>query len=243
MQILRSFFIFVLISVCLMLLVYFVHFNLFFIPLFSHQQSDWASFGSFIGGTTGTLVAFLAYCGVRQQLEEQRTSFQKQLGELAFRQHIESIKASLEKINILSIKSVKPLEEHVKINLDTCLSSQLKTSTLKADPLIILQDVIHASRLIQSADFIYKKYTDLIERSTENLSEDTSLNEHFWSAIATWREFEKRAKFINHLAIKTKDELLENNQEIYTNELKEIKLYLIYYEIWNEDWKKMKFGF
>jgi len=226
-----------------MLLLYLVHFNLFFIPFLSHQQSDWASFGSFIGGTTGPLVAFLAYSGVRQQLKEQRKSYQKQVEALAFQQHMERIKNSFERVNVLSINSVKPLEEHVQINLDTCLSSQLKEAASKSEPLVILQDVIHASRLIQSAAFVYQQYIHLINQSTKDLSEETPLNEHRWCAIATWREFEKRAKFINYLAIKAENELLKDNPEIYKDERVEIFECLGSYESWERDWKRMGIGF
>jgi hypothetical protein len=226
-----------------MLMLYLVHFNLFFIPFLSYQQSDWASFGSFIGGTTGPLVAFLAYSGVRQQLKEQRESYQKQVESLAFQQHMERIKDSFERINILSINSVKPLEEHVQVNLDTCLSSQLKEAASKSDPLVILQDVIHASRLIQSAAFVYHQYIHLINQSTKDLSEETPLNEHRWCAIATWREFEKRAKFINYLARKAENELLKDNPEIFKYERGEILVCLGAYESWERDWKSMGIGF
>ncbi|OUR73755.1 hypothetical protein A9Q78_02690 [Methylophaga sp. 41_12_T18] len=226
-----------------MLLLYFVHFNLFSIPFLSHEQSDWSSFGSFIGGTTGPLVAFLAYSGVRQQLKEQRESYQKQLESLAFQQHMERIKDSFERVNVLSINSVKPLETHVQINLDTCLSSQLKEAASNAEPFVILQDVIHASRLIQSAAFVYQQYIHLINESTKHLSQETPLNEHRWCAIATWREFEKRAKFINHLAMKTESELLKGNPELYKDERKEILMCIGSYESWERDWKRMGIGF
>ena len=199
---LSFFFIFVLTSVCLILLLYFVHFNLFLLPFLSDKQSDWSNFGSFVGGTTGPLVAFLAYSGVRQQLKEQRLSYQKQVQAIAFQQHIERIKDSFDRVNVLSINSVKPLEAHVNLNLDTCLTSELKGAASKSEPFVILQDVIHASRLIQSAAFIYQLYIHLINESTKDLQQETPLNEHRWTAIATWREFEKRAKFINYLAIK-----------------------------------------
>jgi hypothetical protein len=223
--------------------IYFVHFNVFYFPFFSKQQSDWANFGSFIGGTTGPLVAFLAYSGVRQQLKEQRDSVKKQAEDLAFKQHIERIKDSFERVNILSINSVKPLEKHVQINLETCLSSQLKQLASQSSPLAILGDVIHASRLIQSAAFIYQQYIYLINQSTKNLSEETPLNEHRWSAIATWREFEKRAKFINYLAIKAENELLKDNPELYKYEREEILMCIASYENWERDWKKMGIGF
>jgi hypothetical protein len=226
-----------------MLLLYFVHFNLFLIPFLSHEQSDWANFGSFIGGTTGPLVAFLAYSGVRQQLKEQRLSYQKQLEALAFQQHIERIKDSFEKIKVLSINSVKPLEKHVQLNLDTCLTSELKEAASKSEPLVILQDVIHASRLIQSAAFVYQQYIHLINESTKDLLQETPLNEHRWCAIATWREFEKRAKFINYLAEKAENELLKDNPEIYKNEREEIFMCTGSYDSWERDWKKMGIGF
>lgn len=240
---LSSFFIFVSISVCLMLLLYFVHFNLFFIPFLSREQSVWASFGSFIGGTTGPLVAFLAYSGVRQQLKEQRSSYQKQVEALAFQQHVERIKDTFERVNILSIESVKPLENHVQLTLETCLSSDLKSAASKAKPNQILQDVMHASRLIQSAEYVYKQYLHLINESGKDLSLSTPLNEHRWCAIATWREFEKRAKFINYLAQKAENELLKDNPEFYRNEREEILMCINSYESWERDWKIMGIGF
>lgn len=240
---LSSFFKFVLVAVCLILLLYFVHFNLFNIPFLSREQSDWASFGSFIGGTTGPLVAFLAYSGVRQQLKEQKLSYQKQVAALAFQQHIERIKDSFERVNVLSIDSVKPLEKHVQLNLETCLSSDLKNAVSKSEPSLILQDVIHASRLIQSAAYVFQQYIHLINESAKDLSLQTPLNEHRWCAIATWREFEKRAKFINYLALKAENELLKDNPELYKTERKEILMCIGSYESWERDWKTMGIGF
>lgn len=240
---LSLFFKFILFAICLLLLLYFVHFNVYYFPLLSQEQSDWANFGSFVGGTTGPLVAFLAYSGVRQQLNEQRKTIKQQAEDIAFKQHIERIKDSFERVNLLSINSVKPLESHLNISLDSCLSSQLKEAASSSDPLVILDDIIHASRLMQSGAYIYQQYIYLINQSTKNLSEETPLNEHRWCAIATWREFEKRAKLINYLALKTEDELLKLNPELFEHERREILMCLDSYETWERDWKRMGIGF
>mgnify|MGYP005991245643 FL=1 len=240
---LSLFFKFVIFAICLILLIYFVHFNIFYFPFLSREQSDWANFGSFIGGTTGPLVAFLAYSGVKKQLSEQRKETKQQSEDIAFRQHIERIKDSFQSLSLLSVNSVKPLEAHLQINLTTCLSSQIKDFSEKSEPLVILDDIIHASRLIQSAEKVYMQYIHLINQSIKNLSEETPLNEHRWAAIAAWREFEKRAKLIYFLAVKAERELLKDNPEIYKNERQENQMCIGSYEGWERDWKKMGFGF
>jgi hypothetical protein len=240
---LSLFFKFALASICLLLVIYFVHFNVTYFPFLSKDQADWASFGSFVGGTTGPLLAFLAYSGVRQQLIEQRKTIKQQAEDFAFEQHITRIKDSFERVNLLSINSVKPLESHLNINIDTCLTSHLKDAAVNSNSSAILIDIIHASRLIQSAAFIYQQYIYLINQSTKNLSEKTPLNEHRWCAIATWREFEKRAMLINFLAVKAERELLKPNPDLYEYEHKEILVCIASYETWERDWKRMGIGF
>ena len=240
---LSLFFKFALASICLLLVIYFVHFNVTYFPFLSKDQADWASFGSFVGGTTGPLLAFLAYSGVRQQLIEQRKTIKQQAEDFAFEQHITRIKDSFERVNLLSINSVKPLESHLNINIDTCLTSHLKDAAVNSNSSAILIDIIHASRLIQSAAFIYQQYIYLINQSTKNLSEKTPLNEHRWCAIATWREFEKRAMLINFLAVKAERELLKPNSDLYEYERKEILVCIASYETWEQDWKRMNIGF
>ena len=240
---LSLFFKFVLATISLLLLIYFVHFNVSYFPFLSKAQSDWANFGSFVGGTTGPLLAFLAYSGVKQQLIEQRKTIKQQAEDIAFEQHLARIKDSFERMNLLSINSVKPLENHLNINIDTCLSSELKAATLNSNSSAILNDIIHASRLIQSADFVFQQYIHLINQSTKNLSEETPLNEHRWCAIATWREFEKRAILINFLAVKAERELLKPNPVIYEPERKEVLACIAAYETWERDWKRMDIGF
>lgn len=227
----------------MLLIIYFVHFNVYYFPFLSKDQADWASFGSFFGGTTGPLLAFLAYSGVKQQLLEQRQTIKQQAEDIAFEQHLTRIKDSFERVNLLSINSVKPLENHLNINIDTCLTSLLKGATVNSNSLAMLNDIIHASRLIQSASFIYQQYIYLINQSTKNLLVQTPLNEHRWCAIATWREFEKRAMLINWLAIKSERELLKPSPNLYGHERKEIIIFITSYETWERDWKRMGIGF
>ena len=240
---LSLFFKFALASICLLLVIYFVHFNVTYFPFLSKDQADWASFGTFFGGTTGPLLAFLAYSGVKQQLLEQRQTIKQQAEDIAFEQHIFRIKDSFERVNLLSINSVKPLENHLNINIDTCFTSLLKDASVNSNSSAILNDIIHASRLIQSAAFIYQQYIYLINQSTKNLSEQTPLNEHRWCAVATWREFEKRAMLINLLAVKAERELLKPNPDLYEHEHKEIMMCIAAYETWERDWKRMDIGF
>ena len=226
MKFIRQFWIFILTATIILLSLYFVNFNVVHIPLFSEKQQDWASFGSYIGGTLGSLLAFLAYLGIREQLSEQRDSIKKQAQDKAFDEHVIRIKESLERTNQLSIESMLPIEKHLGIELAFCLDSELQKVSAQAEPIYILDDVIHASRLIQSAEYIFRRYLYLIEQSAKDLSEACPLDEHRWSAVVTWRLFQKRAKLLNYLALKAEQELLAPNPEVYKHEYQEILMTL-----------------
>ncbi len=223
--------------------LYFVNFNIFSIPFLSGTQSEWANFGSYIGGTLGPLLAFLAYLGVREQLLLQRKAMNKQVEDKAFDDHIGQVKESFERINQLSIESVKPLESHLGIDVQLSLTRDLQDISADANSSHILEDIIHASRLIQGAEFIYKRYLYLIEQSASSLSEECPLNEHKWNAVVTWRQFEKRATLINSLAVKANRELIEPNPDIYEHEQKEILMSIGAFEGWAREWKSMGLGF
>tara|TARA_R110001583_G_scaffold157301_1_gene309212 strand:+ start:2291 stop:2968 length:678 start_codon:yes stop_codon:yes gene_type:complete len=223
--------------------LYFVNFNIFSFPFLSSNQSEWANFGSYIGGTLGPLLAFLAYLGVREQLSLQRKAMDKQVEDKAFDDHIGQVKESFERINQLSIESVMPLECHLGIDVQSSLTSELQKVSAEASSIHILEDIIHASRLIQGAEYIYRRYLYLIEQSASSLNEDCPLNEHKWNAGVTWRQFEKRATLINSLAIKANRELIEPNPDIYEHEQKEILMSIGAFEGWAREWKTMGLGF
>jgi hypothetical protein len=209
----------------------------------SNDQGDWASFGSYFGGVLGPFLAFLAYLGVREQLAEQKKLIDKQNEDAAFNVHMERIRESFENVDILSQESLKPIELHLGIELGALLKPNIKKHINDANSLDIIDDAIHAARLIQGAEFVYKRYLGLIKQTTEHLSNDYPLNEQNWSATLTWRQFEKRAYLLHLLLKKIDRDLVKLNIEMYEYENKEILIYLSAYETWKKQWQMLGLGF
>lgn len=227
----------------IVLTLYFVQFVLVDIPLFSTDQSDWGSFGSYASGTLGPLFAFLAYLGIREQISQQRDAILKQQEQKALDDHINRIKETFEKLSIQSQSSILPLEKFCDTSLETMTKHQLSRQLINVDTYTIIEEIIDAGRLLQGAEFVYKSYLHLIEQSVEYLDVECPLNEHKWIATTTWRSFQKKAMFINVLAQKALRDVINPNQEMFSNEQKELLLYTSAYENWEKYWKHLGLGF
>ncbi|OEE67484.1 hypothetical protein A1OO_17205 [Enterovibrio norvegicus FF-33] len=225
------------------LALYFVQFNVVEIPAFSSKQSEWANFGSYIGGTLGPVFAFLAYLGIREQLAEQKRAIDLQSVQRAFDTNIASIKETFERFNLQSASSVEPIEKYLNVSLNTSVKSELSKALRNSDTFDILDDIIDACRLLQGAGFVYKSYLFLIDESSASLKVDCPLDEHKWVAITTWRTFEKRALFLYLLAKKAKTEVTEPNQEMFEREHRELLIYITAYEGWEKSWESIGVGF
>lgn len=143
---------------------------------------------------------------------------------------------------MLTDEALKPLEKRIGLSLSQTLSSDLGKLSKEIDMPHSLNDVIHAGRLIQGAEFVFKAYMGLIEESSKHLPVKTPLNEHKWIAIITWREFEKKALFI-HSLMKSAESFTKMNPDLYSEEYKEVLIYVAAYELWEKQWKSMGVGF
>ena len=225
------------------LTLYFVQFVLVELPFFSTDQSDWGSFGSYASGTLGPLFAFLAYLGIREQISQQRDTIIKQQEQKALDEHLNRIRETFEKLSIQSQSSVLPLEKFCDITLDKTTKYQLSRQLTNVDTFTIIEDIIDAGRLLQGAEFVYKNYLHLIEQSVEHLDIECPLNEHKWVATTTWRGFQKSAMFINILALKALRDVVILNQEMFSNEHRELLIYTSAYERWAKHWERLGLGF
>ncbi|QIR05271.1 hypothetical protein [Salinivibrio costicola] len=222
--------------------IYYLNFNVSEVSSLSKDQGDWGSFGSYFGGVVGPILAFLAYLGVKEQIKVQQNLIDQQNSNKALEDHLLRIKESFERLVKLTDEAISPLEKRASINLSETLKGDLEKAASEIDTIHVLDDLVHAGRLIQGAQFVFKSYLALIEESTRHLKIDTPLNEHKWVAIVTWREFEKKALFLLHLMRKA-ERFTADNPDLYSEQYKEIILYTGAYERWEQEWKRMGLGF
>lgn len=222
--------------------IYYFNFNVHDVNTLSNEQGDWGSFGSYFGGVVGPILAFLAYVGVKEQIKIQQSIIEQQNATKALEDHLSRVKESFERLVRITNEALLPLEKRIGISLSDTLTSDLGVLATGIDLPHSLDDVIHAGRLIQGAEFVFKSYLALIEESSKHLAVKTPLNEHKWVAIVTWREFEKKALFINCL-MKVVKPFTESNPDIYSEEHKEVLIYIAAFELWEEHWKRMGLGF
>ncbi|CAH0539804.1 hypothetical protein VMF7928_02461 [Vibrio marisflavi CECT 7928] len=224
----------------IVLILYFVQFNVIHLPHLSTNQEDWGSFGAYVGGTIGPIFAYLAYLGVREQLLTQKKSHQALVSQKALEDHIYRTKESFEHINILSLSSIVPIEKHLNIELANSLKSDLHTSVNNAPINLIIDEVIEAGHLLHGASVIYQRYMFLIDQASRELDIGTPLSEHKWVARTTWALYKKRGVFLSILAKKALNEITSDNQEVYPYEHKELLTLIHNYEhIWDPSWKKI----
>lgn len=243
MRNIKYYWIVIFIASILIVSLYFYNFNVSNLNWLSNDQSDWASFGSYFGGVLGPFLAFLAYLGVREQLAEQKKLIDKQNKDADFNVHMERIRESFQSVDMLSQESLKPIELHLGIELGVLLKPNIKKHINEANSLHVIDDAIHAARLIQGAEFVYKRYLVLIKKTTEHLSNDYPLNEQNWSATLAWRQFDKRAYFLHLLLKKIDRDLVKPKIEMYEYENQEILIYLSAYETWKKQWQMLGLGF
>lgn len=222
--------------------IYYLNFNVSEVSSLSKDQGDWGSFGSYFGGVVGPILAFLAYLGVKEQINIQQKIIDQQNSNKALEDHLLRIKESFERLVKLSDEAVSPLEKIASINLNETLICDLERAASEIDTIHILDDLIHAGRLIQGAQFVFESYLALIEKSTKHLKIDTPLNEHKWVAIVTWREFEKKSLFLLYLMRKA-EPFTAANPGLYSAQYNEIIIYMGAYERWEQEWKSMGLGF
>lgn len=225
------------------LTLYFVQFVMFDIPMFSKEQDDWGSFGSYASGTLGPLFAFLAYLGIREQISQQRYENTEQQKQKALEDHLHRTKETFEKLYIKSCSSILPLECFCNLTLKNVTKYELSRQLSNVDTLTIIDDIIDAGRLLQGTEFVYKNYLYLIEQSAEHLELDCPLNEHKWVATTTWRGFQKNATFVNIVANKALLDVVIPSQEMFSQEQKELLIYTSKYDEWSKSWGVLGLGF
>ncbi|MDT3271874.1 hypothetical protein Q4Q54_00035 [Shewanella sp. SP2S2-4] len=222
--------------------LYYFNFNVLEISSFSEDQSDWGNFGSYFGGVVGPVLAFLAYLGVKEQIKVQQQVIDQQSSDKALEDHLLRIKESFERLVRLTDEAIHPLEKQCGILLRETLSGNIEDSVSKVDTLSVINDLIHAGRLIQGAQFVFTSYLALIDESSKHLKVETPLNEHKWVAIVTWREFEKKALFLFKM-MKKAQHFTKANPSLYSEENVEVVAYIAAFESWQIEWKRMGLGF
>lgn len=206
----------------------------------SGVHGDWGSFGSYLGGVLGPLLAFLAYLGVRDQIHNQRKIIDQQRQDKAFEDHLLRIRESFDRLEALTNSAIEPLEAHVGVKLNSALYTELEKAARSAELVHIIDNLIYAAKLLQSAEFVYRYYLHLIDSSAENLNVETALNEHKWVAIVTWRGLEKKSRFISYLMIVAERFAKDN---CYDEEYREAVIYNAAFERWEQEWATTNLAF
>ncbi|WP_133309334.1 hypothetical protein [Parashewanella curva] len=196
----------------MLILAYYITFN-GLVPKLSHTQSDWGNFGSYFGGTAGTLFAVLAFISLREQIALQKKSTEKELKAIALNAEISRMEKTFSHYDVLLNEAIicvqRPNQPKIKH----------------------IANLIYTARLLEVLEKHYMWFAHLIKQSTNELVEHTSYNEHLWYAKLSWKRFEKYADFLF-----SKISGFENKYALETKEGYEFSLYTQAYQQWKREW-------